>query len=82
VTPVGTLVSAVLPTAPAPVRSAAAAAEAAAQAAGQAAERRAAARPPAAASGPSTLATAGFSGAGVLAAGLGFAYSRRQRRRA
>jgi D-alanyl-D-alanine carboxypeptidase (penicillin-binding protein 5/6) len=77
VTPVGTLVSAVLPTAPAAVRSAAAAAEAA----GQAADRRAAARPPAAASGPSTLATAGFSGAGVLAAGLGFAYSRRQRRR-
>jgi D-alanyl-D-alanine carboxypeptidase (penicillin-binding protein 5/6) len=78
VTPVGTLVSAVLPTAPAPVRSAAAAAEAAAQAA----DRRVAGRPPAAASGPSTLATAGFSGAGVLAAGLGFAYSRRQRRRA
>jgi D-alanyl-D-alanine carboxypeptidase (penicillin-binding protein 5/6) len=76
VTPVGTLVSAVLPTAPAPVRSAAAAAAAAAQAA----DRRVAARPPAA-SGPSTLATAGFSGAGVLAAGLGFAYSRRQRRR-
>jgi serine-type D-Ala-D-Ala carboxypeptidase (penicillin-binding protein 5/6) len=85
VTPVGTLVSAVLPTAPAPVRSAAAAAAAAqatGQATGQGADRRVAARLPAAASGPSTLATAGFSGAGVLAAGLGFAYSRRQRRRA
>jgi D-alanyl-D-alanine carboxypeptidase (penicillin-binding protein 5/6) len=87
VTPVGTLVSAVLPTAPAPVRSAAAAA-AAAQAAGQraagqrAAGQRAAARPPSVTSGPSTLATAGFSGVGVLAAGLGFAYSRRQRGRA
>jgi D-alanyl-D-alanine carboxypeptidase (penicillin-binding protein 5/6) len=80
VTPVGTLVSAALPIAPAPVRSAAAAAAAAAAA--QAADRRVAARPTAAASGPSTLATAGFSGAGVLAAGLGFAYSRRQRRRA
>jgi serine-type D-Ala-D-Ala carboxypeptidase (penicillin-binding protein 5/6) len=81
VTPVGTLVSAVLPTAPAPVRSAAAAA--AAQAAGQqAAGQRAAARPPSVTSGPSTLATAGFSGVGVLAAGLGFAYSRRQRGRA
>jgi D-alanyl-D-alanine carboxypeptidase (penicillin-binding protein 5/6) len=77
VRPVGTLVSAVQPTAPAPIRSAAAAAAAA-----QAADRRTAARPPAAASGPSTLATAGFSGAGVLAAGLGFAYSRRQRGRA
>jgi serine-type D-Ala-D-Ala carboxypeptidase (penicillin-binding protein 5/6) len=82
VTPVGTLVSAVLPPAPAPVRSAAAAA-AAAQAAGQrAAGQRAAARPPSVTSGPSTLATAGFSGVGVLAAGLGFAYSRRQRGRA
>jgi len=27
------------------------------------------------------LATAGFSGAGILAAGLGFAYNRRQRSR-
>ena len=84
VTPVGTLVSAVQPTAPAPIRAAAAAA--AAQAAGrrtdaQAAGRRAADRSPAAAAGPSTLATVGFSGAGMLAAGLGFAYSRRRRQR-
>jgi D-alanyl-D-alanine carboxypeptidase (penicillin-binding protein 5/6) len=81
VAPVGTLVSAVQPTAPAPIRSAAAAA-AAAQAAAGTAGRRAAVRPPSAASGPSTLVTAGFSGAGVLAAGLGFAYTRRQRGRA
>jgi D-alanyl-D-alanine carboxypeptidase (penicillin-binding protein 5/6) len=74
VTPVGTLVSAVQPAAPAPtphVRSAAA----------RTADRRATARPQAAASGPSVLATAGFSGVGILAAGLGFAYSRRQRSR-
>jgi D-alanyl-D-alanine carboxypeptidase (penicillin-binding protein 5/6) len=72
VTPVGTLVSAVQPAAPAPVRSAAAA---------RTVGRRAPARPQAAASGPSVLATAGFSGVGILAAGLGFAYSRRQRSR-
>ena len=42
----------------------------------------AATRPHAAASGPSTLTTAGFSGVGMLAAGLGFAYTRRQRGRA
>jgi D-alanyl-D-alanine carboxypeptidase (penicillin-binding protein 5/6) len=71
VTPVGTLVSAVQPAAPAPVRSAAA----------RTVGRRATARPQAAASGPSVLATAGFSGVGILAAGLGFAYSRRQRSR-
>jgi D-alanyl-D-alanine carboxypeptidase (penicillin-binding protein 5/6) len=87
VAPVGTLVSAVQPGAPAPIQSAAVAAAAAqaaakAAAAAQAAGRRAAIRAPSADSGPSTLATAGFSGAGVLAAGLGFAYSRRQRGRA
>ena len=73
VTPVGTLVSAVQPAAPAPVRSVRSVRSAA---------TRAAVRPPAAAAGPSTLATAGYSGAGVLAAGLGFAYSRRRRDRA
>jgi D-alanyl-D-alanine carboxypeptidase (penicillin-binding protein 5/6) len=85
VAPVGTLVSAVQPGAPAPIQSAAvaaAAAQAAARAAARAAGQRAASRPPSVDSGPSTLATAGFSGAGVLAAGLGFAYSRRQRGRA
>ena len=73
VTPVGTLVSAVQPAAPAPVRSVRSVRSAA---------TRAAVRPPAAAAGPSTLATAGYSGAGVLVAGLGFAYSRRRRDRA
>jgi serine-type D-Ala-D-Ala carboxypeptidase (penicillin-binding protein 5/6) len=85
VAPVGTLVSAVQPGAPAAIQSAAvaaAAAQAAARAAAQAAGRRAAIRTPSVDAGPSTLATAGFSGAGVLAAGLGFAYSRRQRGRA
>jgi len=78
VTPVGTLVSAVQPAAPAPVRSVRSVRSAATPAVG----RRAAVRPPAAAAGPSTLATAGYSGAGVLVAGLGFAYSRRRRDRA
>jgi len=81
VNPVGTLVSEVQPAGPAPVRPAAARAvgrPAAARAVG----RPAAARAQAAASGPSVLATAGFSGVGILAAGLGFAYSRRQRGRA
>jgi len=68
---VGTLVSARQPAARAPARSSAADARAAA--------RQAAARPHAAVSGPSVLTTAGFSGAALLAAGLGFAYSRRQR---
>ena len=63
---VGTLVSAREPAAPVPARS-------------SAADARAAARAHPAASGPSTLTTAGFSGAVLLAAGLGFAYSRRQR---
>jgi len=74
VTPVGTLVSAVQPAGPVStprVRSAAGAVG-----------RRAAARPQSAASGPSTLTTAGYSGVGILAAGLGFAYTRRQRSRA
>jgi len=74
VTPVGTLVSAVHPAAPARTRSVRSATT-------PAVGRRAAARPPAATSGPSVLATAGFSGAGILAAGLGFAYNRRQRSR-
>ena len=74
VTPVGTLVSAVHPAAPARTRSVRSATT-------PAVGRRAAARPPAATSGPSVLATAGFSGVGMLAAGLGFAYTRRQRGR-
>ena len=69
---VGTLVSALSPAVPAPSRS---------SAAGRypAAARQAAARSHAAAAGPSALDTAGFSGAVLLAAGLGFAYNRRQR---
>jgi D-alanyl-D-alanine carboxypeptidase (penicillin-binding protein 5/6) len=87
VAPVGTLVSALHSAAPAPVRSAAAGAvdrRAAARprAAAGAVDGRAAARPQAAASGPSTLTTAGYSSVGILAAGLGFAYTRRQRSRA
>ena len=67
VRPVGTLVSARQPPAPARSRSRAAV------------PRAAAARPRPAAAGPSVLTTAGFSGAALLVAGLGFAYSRRQR---
>jgi len=67
VRPVGALVSALQPAAPAPARSA------------DPTRYPAAARQAAAASGPSALTTAGFSGAALLAAGLGFAYSRRQR---
>jgi D-alanyl-D-alanine carboxypeptidase (penicillin-binding protein 5/6) len=78
VAPVGTLVSAVRPAAPAPTRSVRSARSAKTPADG----RRAPGRPPAATSGPSVLATAGFSGVGMVAAGLGFAYSRRQRGRA
>ena len=66
---VGTLVSALQP--PAPVVGAPARYPAAA--------RQATARPHAADSGPSVLDTAGFGGAALVAAGLGFAYSRRQR---
>jgi D-alanyl-D-alanine carboxypeptidase (penicillin-binding protein 5/6) len=87
VAPVGTLVSALHSAAPAPVRSAAAGsvdrrAATRPQAAAGGVDGRAAARPQATASGPSTLTTAGYSGVGILAAGLGFAYTRRQRSRA
>jgi D-alanyl-D-alanine carboxypeptidase (penicillin-binding protein 5/6) len=75
VTPVGTLVSAVQPTAPVPTRSVR-------SAAARAVDRRAAVRPQSAASGPSALTTAGYSGVGIFAAGLGLAYTRRQRSRA
>ncbi len=71
VRPVGTLVSAVQPPAPAPTQSTAPVRSSAAVAQ--------AARPHPAASGSSVLVAAGFSGAAVLAGGLGFAYSRRQR---
>jgi serine-type D-Ala-D-Ala carboxypeptidase (penicillin-binding protein 5/6) len=67
VRPVGTLVSARQPAAPARSRSRATV------------SRAAAARPRPAAAGPSVLTTVGFSGAALLVAGLGFAYSRRQR---
>jgi serine-type D-Ala-D-Ala carboxypeptidase (penicillin-binding protein 5/6) len=67
VRPVGTLVSMRQPPAPARSRSRAAV------------PRAAAARPRPAAAGPSVLTTAEFSGASLLVAGLGFAYSRRQR---
>ncbi len=65
VRPVGTLVGPVQPPAPAPSRSVTA---------GQRADRA-----QSVGSGPSVLATAGFSGVVLLAAGIGFAYSRRQR---
>src|SRR5208282_297306 len=71
VRPVGTLVSALQPPAPAPTQSTAPVRSSAAVAQ--------AARPHPAASGPSVLVAAGFSGAAVLAGGLGLAYSRRQR---
>ena len=67
---VGTLVSAQQPAASTPARPSAGRPLAAA---------RAAARPHGAASGPSFLATAGFSGVVLAAAGIGFALSRRQR---
>ncbi len=66
VRPVGTLVGAVQPATPGASRSPTAA-------------QGAAARPHSVASGPSVLAAAGFSCVALLAAGLGFAYSRRQR---
>src|SRR6266700_2138164 len=65
VRPVGALVGPVQPPAPAPSRSVTA---------GQRADRA-----QSVGSGPSVLATAGFSGVVLLAAGIGFAYSRRQR---
>src|SRR5260370_33707627 len=64
VAPVGTLVGALVP--PAPVQPATR-------------DHRAAARPPPVPAGPSVLAAAGFSCVALIAAGLGFAYSRRQR---
>jgi serine-type D-Ala-D-Ala carboxypeptidase (penicillin-binding protein 5/6) len=65
VTPAGTLVGPLKPPAPAPTRTVLAAPPATkAQATG---------------SGPSVLAAAGFSAVALLAAGTGFAYSRRQR---
>ena len=72
VRPVGTLVSALQPAAPRPSQSPAADQQAAAP------SRPLASSHPVA-SGPSVLATAGFSGGALLTAGLGFAYSRRQR---
>jgi D-alanyl-D-alanine carboxypeptidase (penicillin-binding protein 5/6) len=67
VRPVGTLVGALKPPASAPAPSLSAAA-------GQRADRA-----QAAGSSPSVLAAAGFSCMTLLAAGVGFAYSRRQR---
>src|SRR6266516_3865380 len=67
VRPVGTLVGPLPPPAPAPAPSRPAAA-------GQQADRA-----QSVGSGPSALAAAGFSGVALLAAGVGFAYSRRQR---
>jgi D-alanyl-D-alanine carboxypeptidase (penicillin-binding protein 5/6) len=69
VTPVGTLVGARKPPASAPTPSPSAAA-------GQRVERA-----QSVGSGPSVLATAGFSCLVLLAAGVGFAYSARSRRR-
>jgi D-alanyl-D-alanine carboxypeptidase (penicillin-binding protein 5/6) len=68
VRPVGTLAGARQPSAPAPSPSSR----------GDQATR--AARSQTASSGPSVLAAAGFSGVALIAAGVGFAYSRRQRR--
>src|SRR5689334_12936262 len=67
VRPVGTLVGPLPPPAPTPASSRPAAA-------GQPADRA-----QSVGSGPSVLVTAGFSGVALLAAGIGFAYSRRQR---
>ena len=67
VSPVGTLVGPAQPPAPAPSRSATG---------GQRADRA-----QSVGSGPSVLVAAGFSGVVLLAAGIGFAYSRRLHRR-
>ena len=75
VKPVGTLVGPVQPVAAAAPRSPVAAAASRSPVAAQ----QTAARPHPVAAGPSVLAAAGFSGVAVVAAGLGFAYSRRQR---
>jgi D-alanyl-D-alanine carboxypeptidase (penicillin-binding protein 5/6) len=72
VRPVGTLVGPLPPPAPAPAPSRPAAAGQ--QGAGQQADRA-----QSVGSGPSALAAAGFSCVALLAAGIGFAYSRRQR---
>ena len=80
--PVGTLVGArpsAAPAVPAPAPARSVSAAPLAAAARPTAPRPAAARPHAGASGPSTLTTAGFSGVALLAAGLGFALSRRHR---
>jgi serine-type D-Ala-D-Ala carboxypeptidase (penicillin-binding protein 5/6) len=68
VQPVGTLVGPVQPPKPAP-----------APAKPKPREQIAAARPHLTASSPSVLAAASFTGVAVIAAGLGFVYSRRQR---
>jgi serine-type D-Ala-D-Ala carboxypeptidase (penicillin-binding protein 5/6) len=68
VQPVGTLVGPVQPPKPAPV-----------PAKPKPREQIAAARPHLTASSPSVLAAASFTGVAVIAAGLGFVYSRRQR---
>jgi serine-type D-Ala-D-Ala carboxypeptidase (penicillin-binding protein 5/6) len=70
VRPVGTLVGPLPPPAPAASRPA----RSDQQGAGQEADRA-----QSVGSGPSVLAAAGFSGVALLAAGVGFAYSRRQR---
>jgi D-alanyl-D-alanine carboxypeptidase (penicillin-binding protein 5/6) len=71
ISPAGTLVSPRQPAAPSPAASPASSRTAAAA--------RPATRDQAAGSGPSALAAAGFSVMALVAAGLGFAYSRRQR---
>jgi D-alanyl-D-alanine carboxypeptidase (penicillin-binding protein 5/6) len=70
VRPVGTLVGPLPPPAPSPSRPA----RSDQQGAGQQADRA-----QSVGSGPSALAAAGFSCVALLAAGIGFAYSRRQR---
>ncbi len=72
--PVGALVGVRPPAAPAPAPSRSARA-------GQQSPARPAARAQSVTSGPSVLAAAGFTCVTLLAAGIGFAYSRRQRAR-
>ena len=72
VRPVGTLVGPRQPAAPAPTPSRPARS-------GQLGAGQPADRAQSVGSGPSVLVTAGFSGVALLAAGIGFAYSRRQR---
>jgi D-alanyl-D-alanine carboxypeptidase (penicillin-binding protein 5/6) len=73
ISPVGTLVGPQPPAGPSPAASPASSRTAAA------APAPAATRDQAAGAGPSVLAAAGFSAMALVAAGLGFAYSRRQR---